>query len=192
MARAHCTHSLCGGTALSTLPCHVAFCITQMWMSVLWRGLVLMDCVSTWMAPSAVLATGATRWHLTGRAAKVPGSHESRHSEVSHTQSRGFPRLSLSTWLCLSPGQLAGWFPQHMCPWSWLLCIFSTYATLPHVFMQTSMNAQPRLPVPLDSASILRAPIPACLVTPAMLSPEMAACVKVSLPQEQRRGCWRK
>lgn len=63
------------GTALSTLPCHVALCcVTQMWMSALWRGLVLMDGVSTWMAPSAVPATGVTRWHLTRRAAKVPGS----------------------------------------------------------------------------------------------------------------------
>uniref|UniRef100_A0A8C3GV99 Latent transforming growth factor beta binding protein 2 n=1 Tax=Corvus moneduloides TaxID=1196302 RepID=A0A8C3GV99_CORMO len=77
-------------------------------------------CQPGWL-PSAVPATEAT-------------SHESRHSEVSHTQSRGFPRLSPSTWLCLSPGQLAGWFPKHMCPWSWLLCIFSTYATLPRVY----------------------------------------------------------
>lgn len=190
MARAYCTHSLCGGTALSTLPCHVAFCcITQMWMSVLWRGLALTDNASTWMALSAVPATGVMTWHLMGRAAKVLGSHVSRHSEVSHTQSRGFPRLSLSTWLSLSPGHRAGWFPQPMCPWSWLLCIFSSYPTLLPVFMQTLMNAHPGLPVPPDSASILRAPIPACLVTPAMLSPEMAACVKVSLPQEQRSGC---
>lgn len=62
LARAYCTHSLCGGSALSTLPWHVAFCcITQMWMSVLWKGLALMDGVSTWMAPSAVPATGAMK-----------------------------------------------------------------------------------------------------------------------------------
>lgn len=67
-----------------------------------------MDSVSTWMAPSAAPATVAMSWHLMGRAAKVLRSHVSRHSEVSHTQSRGFPRLSLSTWLWLSPGHHAG------------------------------------------------------------------------------------
>lgn len=83
-----------------------------------------MDDVSTWMAPSAVPATGAMRWHLMGRAAKVLGSHVS-HVKC-HTLSPRFPRLFLSTCLCLSPGHYADWFPQHMCPWSWLFCIFSS------------------------------------------------------------------
>lgn len=85
------------GVALSTLSFHIALCcVTQMWTSVLQRGPVLTGSVSTWMAPSAVPATGATMWHLMGRAAKVLGSHESRPSEVSHTQSRGFPGLLLT------------------------------------------------------------------------------------------------
>lgn len=177
------------GTTLSTLPCHVGLCcVTQTWTSALQRGLVLTDGVSTWTAPSAVPATGATRWHLTGRAAKVPGSHGSRPSEVSCTQPRGFPRLFLSAWLCLSPGDHVGWFSQHICPQSWLLRILPTHPALPRVLMQTSMSARPRLPVPLDSASTPRAPTPAWLAMPATPSPEMAASVKVSLSQT---GCWR-
>jgi len=177
------------GMAPSTPPCHVALCcVTQTWTSALWRGLVLTDGVSTWMAPSAVPATGAMRWHLMGRAAKVPGSRESRCSEVSCTQFRGFPGL---TWLCPSPGHHVGWFSQSTCPWSWLLGIFPTHPPLPCVLMQTSMSAQPRLPVPPDSASTPRAPTPAWLVTPATPSPEMAARVKVSLSQGQRSECCR-
>lgn len=97
------------GTALSILPCHVGLCcVMQTWTSALWRGLVLMDGVSTWTAPSAVPATRAMRWQLMGRAAKVPGGCGSRPPEVSCTQSRGFPRLFLSAWLCLSPGHHVG------------------------------------------------------------------------------------
>lgn len=178
------------GTVLSILPCHVALCcVTQTWMNALWKGLVLMDGVSPWTAPSSLPATRATRWHLMGIAAKVLGSSRSRPSELSYTQSRGFPRLFPSTWLCLSPGCHVGWFSQHICLWSCLVHIIPTYPSLPHVFMQTSTSASPRPPVPLDSASTLRAPTPAWFVTPATLSPEMAACVKVY--QGPRIGCWK-
>lgn len=180
------------GKALSTLPFHIALCcVVQMWMSVLRRGPVLTGSVSTWTAPSAVPATEATRWHLMGRAAKVSGSPESRPFEVSCTQSRCFSGLFLSTWICPSPGHRVGWFPQHVCPSSWFLCILPTHPTLPCVLMQTSTSALPRVPVPLDSASTPRAPTPAWLVTRATPCPEMAARVKVPLSQGQRIRCWR-
>lgn len=97
------------GTDLSTLPCHVAlFPVTQMWMSALWRGPAPTDSVSTWMAPSDVLATGATRWHLMGRVAKVPRSSWSRPTAPRHVThpARGFPGLFLSAWLWPGPDSL--------------------------------------------------------------------------------------
>lgn len=109
----------------------------------------------------------------------------------SHTPS---PQVSLgSSWgLCQGPSHCVGWFSQHICYQTWLLYMLPTHPTLPHVPMQTSTSAHPRLPVPLDSASTPRAPTPAWLVTLATLSPEMAAHVKVSLSQGQRNGFWRK
>lgn len=83
------------------MPCCSLLCHTDMD-----ECLVEGTCVSTWTAPSIVPAIGATRWHLMGRAAKALGSSRSRPSELSYTQSRGFPRLFPSTWLCLSP-----WLP---------------------------------------------------------------------------------
>lgn len=172
--------------ALSTLSFfHIALCcVTQMWTSVLQRGPVLTGSVSTWMAPSAVPATGATMWHLIRRAAKVLGSHETLCS-VTHLVQRFLWALPHSTWPCLSPGHHVGWFPQHSCPWSWFLRVLHTHPALPCMLAQTSMSALPRMPVPLDSASTPRAPTPARLVMLATLSPEMAACVKVSLSQDQ-------
>lgn len=53
------------------------------------------------------------------------------------------------------------------------------------------MSAQPRLPVPPDSASTPRAPTPAWLVMLATPFLEMAAHVKVSFSLGQMSGCQR-
>lgn len=51
------------------------------------------DSASTWMAPSAALATGATRWHLMGRVAKVPEELlvQTQSPLTRHTSTQRFP-----------------------------------------------------------------------------------------------------